>query len=105
MIVNVGGRTDIVNYYTPWLMNRLNEGFVYSRNPLFPKGVSKIDLSPEKVDCLMFCSKNYKPILKYMDILNNRGIIDHFYNKYVIADNMLKLWLNYKKEMEGHYPS
>ena len=44
-------------------------------------------------------------ILKYIDILNNRGIIDHFYNKYVIADNMLKLWLNYKKEMEGHYPS
>ena len=35
-------------------------------------------------------------ILKYIDILNNRGIIDHFYNKYVIADNML---------MEGHYPS
>ena len=44
-------------------------------------------------------------ILKYVDILNNRCIIDHYYNKYVIADNMLKLWLNYKKEMDGHYPN
>ena len=26
MIVNVGGRTDIVNYYSKWLINRLNEG-------------------------------------------------------------------------------
>lgn len=43
-------------------------------------------------------------ILKYVDILNNRGIIDHYYNKYELADNMLKLWLNYKKEMDGHYP-
>ena len=33
MIINVGGRTDIVNYYTPWLLNRLSEGYAYSRNP------------------------------------------------------------------------
>ena len=44
-------------------------------------------------------------ILKYIDILNNRGIFVYYYNEYVIADNMLKLWLNYKKEMKGHYPS
>ena len=43
-------------------------------------------------------------ILKYVDILNNRGIIDHYYNKYELSDNMLKTWLNYKKEMDGHYP-
>lgn len=43
-------------------------------------------------------------ILKYVDILNNRGIIDHYFNKYVIADEMLISWLKYKKEMLGHYP-
>jgi len=43
-------------------------------------------------------------ILKYVEILNNRGIIDHYYNKYIISDNMLKTWLKYKKEMDGHYP-
>lgn len=43
-------------------------------------------------------------IIKYVDILNNRGIIDHYYNKYVISDEMLKTWLTYKKEMDGYYP-
>ena len=43
-------------------------------------------------------------ILKYVDILNNRGIIDHYLNKYVITDEMLISWLKYKKEMLGHYP-
>ncbi len=79
MIVNVGGRTDIVNYYSQWLMNRIKEGFAYSRNPLFPKNVSKISLYPKDVDCLMFCSKNYKPILKYMKEINEKyRIICHY---------------------------
>ncbi len=79
MIVNVGGRTDIVNYYSQWLMNRIKEGFAYSRNRLFPKNVSKISLYPKDVDCLMFCSKNYKPILKYMKEINEKyRIICHY---------------------------
>ena len=45
MIINVGGRTDIVNYYTPWLINRLKEGFVYTRNPYHPKQLTKYDLN------------------------------------------------------------
>ncbi len=66
MIINVGGRTDIVNYYTPWLINRLKEGFVYTRNPYNPKQLTRYDLSRNKVDAIIFCSKNYKPILKDM---------------------------------------
>lgn len=79
MIVNVGGRTDIVNYYSDWLMNRIKEGYAYSRNPLFPNNVSKISLNPKDVDCLMFCSKNYEPMLKYMEKINNTyRIICHY---------------------------
>lgn len=79
MIVNVGGRTDIVNYYSEWLINRIKEGYAYSRNPLFQNNVSKISLKPEDVDCLMFCSKNYKPILKYMKEINEKyKIICHY---------------------------
>lgn len=79
MIVNVGGRTDIVNYYSDWLMNRIKEGYAYSRNPLFPNNVSKISLNPKDVDCLMFCSKNYEPMLKYMKKINNTyRIICHY---------------------------
>ena len=74
MIINVGGRTDIVNYYTPWLMNRLSEGYAYSRNPFARENVYKLSLRPEDVDCLLFCSKNYQPILKHI------GDIDEKYN-------------------------
>ena len=79
MILNIGGRTDIVNYYTEWFMNRINEGYVYSRNPLFKNQISKYDLSPSEIDCLMMCSKNYKPILKYLDELNSKyKLICHY---------------------------
>ena len=66
MIINVGGRTDIVNYYTPWLLNRLEKGYAYSRNPFARENVYKLSLKPEDVDCLLFCSKNYQPILKHI---------------------------------------
>lgn len=74
MIINVGGRTDIVNYYTPWLLNRLEEGYAYSRNPFAKENVYKLSLKPEDVDCILFCSKNYQPILKHI------GEIDEKYN-------------------------
>lgn len=39
MINNTGGRTDTVQYYTQWLLQRFLEGYVLSRNPLFPNYV------------------------------------------------------------------
>lgn len=63
MIINTGGRTDSVQYYTKWLLKRFEAGYVLSRNPLFPNKVTRYELTPDKVDCVVFCSKNYKPIL------------------------------------------
>ncbi|MBD5583555.1 MAG: DUF1848 domain-containing protein, partial [Clostridia bacterium] len=63
MILNTGARTDTVQYYSEWLLNRFAEGYVLTRNPLFPNKVTRYELSPEKIDLVMFCSKNYAPIL------------------------------------------
>lgn len=79
MIINVGGRTDIVNYYTPWLINRLNEGYVLTRNPYNRNQVIRYDLSPSKVDAIIFCSKNYQPILKYISDIERRYSIFCYY--------------------------
>lgn len=57
MIINTGGRTDTVNYYSDWLLKRFEEGYVYSRNPLFPNHITKYTLDPSVVDCVVFCSK------------------------------------------------
>ena len=63
MILNTGARTDTVNYYAEWLLNRFREGYVLARNPLFPNKVTRYELSPDKIDAVLFCSKNYAPIL------------------------------------------
>ena len=64
MILNTGARTDTVQYFSKWLLKRFEEGFVYTRNPLFPNKVIKYELTPEKIDAVLFCSKNYRPILQ-----------------------------------------
>lgn len=72
MIINTGSRTDTVQYYTEWLMKRFEEGFVYSRNPMFPNKVIRYELNPKVVDCIVFCSKNYEPILPYIKTITDK---------------------------------
>jgi hypothetical protein len=72
MILNTGGRTDTVQYYAKWLLKRFEEGYVYSRNPLFPNKVTRHELTPDKVDCVVFCSKNYEPILDDLPLITDR---------------------------------
>lgn len=79
MIINTGGRTDTVQYYTPWLLERFRQGFVYTRNPLFPSKVIRYELDPSVVDCVVFCSKNYRPILPHLREITDRFNTYFFY--------------------------
>ena len=63
MIIQTGMRTDIPAFYSEWLMNRIQEGFVLVRNPYNPTQVTKYSLSPEVVDLIAFCTKNPAPML------------------------------------------
>ena len=72
MILNTGGRTDTVQYYSEWLLNRFREGYVLSRNPLFPNLVNRIDLRPDTIDVVGFCSKDYSPILGRLHEISDR---------------------------------
>lgn len=94
MILNTGGRTDTVQYYTEWLLRRFEEGYVLSRNPLFPNKVTRYELTPDKVDCVVFCSKDYKPILPRLHEITERF---HTYFHYTITA--------YGKEIEPGVPS
>jgi len=64
MILNVSGRTDIIAFYTPWFINRINEGFFDVRNPFNKKMVSRIFL--DDVEAFLFCTKNPGPIIPYL---------------------------------------
>ena len=67
MILSVSRRTDIPAFYSEWFINRIREGFVMVRNPMNYHGVSRISLSPDLVDCIVFWSKNPAPLLPYLD--------------------------------------
>lgn len=71
MILSVSRRTDIPAFYSEWFFNRLKEGFVYVRNPMNIHQVSRIVLSPEVIDCIVFWSKNPRPMLARMDELKD----------------------------------
>ncbi len=63
MILSVSRRTDIPNYYSEWFLDRLKEGYLYVRNPINIHQISKITLSPEVIDCIVFWTKNPQPML------------------------------------------
>ena len=64
MILNISGRTDIVAFYTPWLINRFKEGYVDVRNPFYQSNISRIYF--KDVDLIIFCTKNPWPIIPYL---------------------------------------
>ncbi len=69
MILSASRRTDIPGYYSDWFYNRIKEGFLFVRNPVNMHQVSKIDLSPEVVDCIVFWTKNPAPMLAGLEEL------------------------------------
>jgi len=69
MIISASRRTDIPSYYSKWFLNRLHEGFVYVRNPMNHKQVSKISLSKKDVECIVFWTKNPYPLMQNLDAL------------------------------------
>ena len=69
MILSVSRRTDIPTYYSDWFFNRIKEGFLCVRNPMNPHQVSKIMITPDLVDCIVFWTKNPEPMLSRLDEL------------------------------------
>lgn len=71
MILSVSRRTDIPAFYSEWFFNRILEGFLYVRNPVDKNLVSKISITPDLIDCIVFWSKNPKPIIKKLHLLSS----------------------------------
>jgi DNA repair photolyase len=69
MIISASRRTDLPAYYTDWFLNRIKERYVCVRNPMNIHQISKINLNPDVVDCIVFWSKNPKPMLDKLQFL------------------------------------
>lgn len=92
MILSVSRRTDIPNYWADWFLRRLKEGFACIRNPMNPRQLSRVELSPEVVDCIVFWSKNPSALAKRLDQLEGY----HYYFQYTIT--------GYGKDVEPGLP-
>ena len=62
----------MVNNFSEWLLNHLWEGYAFSRNPFYHDVVNRTELSPETIDVVEFCSKNYRPILPRLHEITGR---------------------------------
>ena len=92
MILNTGLRTDIPGFFSEWFYNRIEEGFVYVRNPYVKNQIYSYRLDPELIDCIIFCTKNPKPMLE------NLEKIDKFNQYWHITITP------YEKEIEPNVP-
>lgn len=63
MIISASRRTDLPAFYSDWFFNRIKAGYALVRNPVNPNRISKIDLSPDVVDGIVFWTKNPIPML------------------------------------------
>lgn len=70
MIVSASRRTDIPAFYTPWLFNRLREGYVLVPSPYDPARISRVRLTRDAVDCFVFWTKNPEPMLGRLEELS-----------------------------------
>jgi hypothetical protein len=71
MIISASRRTDIPSYYSEWFFNRIKEKIVYVRNPMNIHQISVINLNPELVDCIVFWSKNPKPMIDKFQLIKD----------------------------------
>lgn len=80
MIISASRRTDIPAFYSEWFYNRIKEGYLLVRNPINIHQVSRVSLDPSLVDCIVFWTKNPKPMLDRISELNNYS----FYFQYTL---------------------
>lgn len=81
MIVSISRRTDIPAWYADWFLKRLEEGYAMVRNPYRPGQVSRIWLDEEHVECMVFWTKNFAPLLPHIEKLEKFP----FYVQYTIT--------------------
>ncbi len=93
MIISASRRTDIPACYADWFFHRLKEGYVLVRNPMRYHQVSKISLSPEQVDGIVFWTKNPIPMLDRLKELRSYA----FYYQFTLTA--------YGRDIEPNIPS
>lgn len=70
-IISASRATDIPAFYAKWFFDRLEEGYCTWINPF---NQQKSYVSFERTRFIVFWSKNPKPLLRYYEVLQKRGL-------------------------------
>lgn len=81
VIISASRSTDIPAFYSDWLINRIKGGYVKWKNPY--NGVP-LYVSFNKARLFVFWSKNPKPMLKYLDFLDEKKY--NYYFQFTLND-------------------
>lgn len=111
MILSVSRRTDIPAFYSEWFFNRVKNGFVYIRNPMNSHTISKVQINPEVIDCIVFWTKNPKYMLPRLDEIKNYNYYFQYtinpYDKYIEVnapkkDSIIQTFRELSQEIGSH---
>ncbi|MGQ9889750.1 MAG: DUF1848 domain-containing protein [Aggregatilineales bacterium] len=78
MIVSASRRTDIPAFYARWFINRVRAGYCAVPNPFNAQQVARVSLRPADVDAIVFWTRSPRPLLRYLDELDDRGYRYYF---------------------------
>lgn len=81
IIISASRSTDIPAFYAKWFFNRLAKGYCAWYNPF---NQQKMYISFKNCKVIVFWTKNPKPILPYLHILDKMGI--HYYFQVTLND-------------------
>ena len=99
MILSASRRTDIPAFYADWLLNRLRAGYALTRNPVNHAQISRVPLSPDVVDCIVFWTKDPLPLLPRLPEIDRMGHRYYFQFTLTPYDRALEKNLRDKDEI------
>ncbi|MCC8095952.1 MAG: DUF1848 domain-containing protein [Tannerellaceae bacterium] len=76
LILSASRATDIPAFHTPWLMNRLEKGYIKWENRFNP--AAPVYISLDKVRLIVFWTKDPRPLIYQLDKLEKRKIHSYF---------------------------
>lgn len=103
MILSASRRTDIPAFYSDWLMERLKAGYVLVRNPMNHAQISRITLSPDIVDCIVFWTKDPQNMLDKLPVLDKMGYRYYFQFTLTPYDKTIEKNLRDQTEIESTF--
>jgi hypothetical protein len=78
VIISASRRTDIPAFFSKWFFNRLSAGFVVTKNPFNANQLTKLKLSADVVDSIVFWTKNAAPMIPRIHELDEKGLTYYF---------------------------